>query len=1300
MNNLIGPQGLKICLKFAAGQFESSRENGMGMLKIFFWSLCIGVSLGAHGQVSSITPSSMGQANPTQLAPGIDAGMLGQDFDPAHATSYATTSFCLPVATPLVMNFPGAAGNALNPAVPPCWSLHKTDGQGYVEASSSSKSLPNRWRFQNGPNLDSIFLVSPSIIGLDSNSKQVRFWITTGSIWSGNNITIGTVPNQSSAPTTFNAIQTVSVSAGSTWKEVVVPIHSSFGYNVADQHIAFLCSNPTSVTPVLLDDISIENIPTCNLPFNIQIDTVTTDSVLISWQSIYGQSFIIEIGPGGFTPGTGTFFNTNSNQHIITGLSANNGYQFYISDSCNPAQKVGPFNFFTPCRQIAAGTYTIGGPIGSVDFASMEEATSALQCGITGPVVFNLNAGSYPGYYRLIQIPGASDTNTVTFNGAGSGLTIFTGNSSLKPTFEFHGTKYVTFQNMTIQGGNGESAIWINSNASFLQFENLDVFGDTSSTGVGVTLISTGYTQNNSLAYGSGVNNLTFKNLLMKGGSYSITLIGKSTTSFSKNFFLENITITKAYHGGIICRAIKGITVNRSKATDFRGATGNGINALYLKDWIFTNNFFESGNSGIRIEEGNFSTQPSDYSIISNNISKSNTIGTYLINTKYVNINHNTLYGANSSLYLVGCSFFKVKNNILSTTSGENLGAHNVVFSATSHIDYNLFDKGTGKIANVNSTSYYSLPALVAAIPSINQHSVAGPAGFVSPTDFHIQLNSLAFNSGDTSVHVPFDFDGHPRPDTGSFLVDMGADEYLPRSWDLEFQGLALSSEKCGDSATAIGVIVKNLGLNTISSPTLSTQLTGGLNQTLQASPNLNIPFLGIDTVFIGTVNTSLGASNVLLNGSIQLTSDEDTTNNSGFAGPFRFVPQVPALAFNDTLCSGQDSATIAALPINGVEYGWFANATDLAPVATGNSFSFPTSGQNTWYVNYLYVMDSLSTVPYSTSLGCSAGIMFDIAAQNDISIFGMDINSRKTAGTQGTATVHIIPNGQSAASGNDPMAWMIHEVVTFTSNGNGLPSSFAFQNPIQIPAGATYAFYVQYDAGYSDGNLEPTVFKNQDFTLTSVSGHCNPFSPITPRVFNGTIRYGTKACSEPKQAVTVFVDKDTAQADILWNIISLGTVAFSDGGSSFGTSYTWDFGDGSPLISTSTPSTSHTYFVTGLYTITVIANTSCSADTTVFQIPINSVGIHEGAGIRDLSLYPNPTAGGMTVAFSSLTDGMVEYTLYTMTGQAIVRSSHYTARGEAGQLDLDLSHLPGGVYVLSMETPLGVTRRNVVVGR
>jgi hypothetical protein len=309
-----------------------------------------------------------------------------------------------------------------------------------------------------------------------------------------------------------------------------------------------------------------------------------------------------------------------------------------------------------------------------------------------------------------------------------------------------------------------------------------------------------------------------------------------------------------------------------------------------------------------------------------------------------------------------------------------------------------------------------------------------------------------------------------------------------------------------------------------------------------------------------------------------------------------------------------------------------------------------------------------------------------------------MEVNSRKAAGTQATATIHIIPNGQSAVSGNNSAAWIIHEVVTFTSNGIGFPSSFVFQNPIHIPAGATYAIYVQYDAGYSDGNVEPTLFKNQDFTLTTASGHCNPFTPIAPRVFNGTIHYGTKACSEPKQPVTVFVDKDSALADVQWNNISLGTVSFSDGGNSYGTSYIWDFGDGSPLISTLAPSTNHTYFAVGLYTVTVIAQTACSSDTIVFQVPINSVGLQDGIGIQALAIFPNPTAGDLTIAFNSLTDGMIECTLYAMTGQALLHSSLTVVGYEDVQWNLELGHLPTGVYIVSLETPLGTIRRNVVV--
>ncbi|MDQ3190596.1 MAG: GEVED domain-containing protein, partial [Bacteroidota bacterium] len=64
---------------------------------------------------------------------------------------------------------------------------------------------------------------------------------------------------------------------------------------------------------------------------------------------------------------------------------------------------------------LAAGTYTIGATGNYPDFAS---ALNAMNCGIAGPVIFNVASGIYNEQIEIGEIIGTSATNTVTFKGA------------------------------------------------------------------------------------------------------------------------------------------------------------------------------------------------------------------------------------------------------------------------------------------------------------------------------------------------------------------------------------------------------------------------------------------------------------------------------------------------------------------------------------------------------------------------------------------------------------------------------------------------------------------------------------------------------------------------------------------------------------------------------------------------------------------------------------------------------------------------------------------------------------------
>jgi len=84
-----------------------------------------------------------------------------------------------------------------------------------------------------------------------------------------------------------------------------------------------------------LDNIRIDDTPTCNQPTNLVDSIIDPYSAYLSWTSGGASNWIVEYGPTGFTPGSGTIISASSNSLTISGLSPDTDYDWFVSDSCS-----------------------------------------------------------------------------------------------------------------------------------------------------------------------------------------------------------------------------------------------------------------------------------------------------------------------------------------------------------------------------------------------------------------------------------------------------------------------------------------------------------------------------------------------------------------------------------------------------------------------------------------------------------------------------------------------------------------------------------------------------------------------------------------------------------------------------------------------------------------------------------------------------------------------------------------------------------------------------------------------------
>ena len=110
-----------------------------------------------------------------------------------------------------------------------------------------------------------------------------------------------------------------------------------FDSATADTGYVVFRQDPTasSVWYWWLDDLLIDDMGTCPKPTDLTASGATQNSVDLSWNDRGNQTqWIIEYGPMGFTPGTGTSVLASSNPYTLSGLAASYQGDFYVRALC------------------------------------------------------------------------------------------------------------------------------------------------------------------------------------------------------------------------------------------------------------------------------------------------------------------------------------------------------------------------------------------------------------------------------------------------------------------------------------------------------------------------------------------------------------------------------------------------------------------------------------------------------------------------------------------------------------------------------------------------------------------------------------------------------------------------------------------------------------------------------------------------------------------------------------------------------------------------------------------------------
>ncbi|MGB1041058.1 MAG: right-handed parallel beta-helix repeat-containing protein, partial [Flavobacteriales bacterium] len=458
------------------------------------------------------------------------------------------------------------------------------------------------------------------------------------------------------------------------------------------------------------------------------------------------------------------------------------------------------FTSFAVCSGPLSGNYTIDitSPTAGTNYQSFYNAISDLNsCGVSGPVVFNVKAGTYSGQYSIGNITGTTSTNTITFNGGTNGAIItHNATSSFAPyVFRLSGTKHIIFDSLTVQGTgvNYARLFYFTGISEHITIKNCILNCPNVNNGNAFNQVPI---SNDNNASNRGKNILIENNEILNAG-IGILFVGRYSNREDSNTITGN-TIHKFYRSGLEVYDQDNIVVtdNVIIAAQDPNYTSTGIITRGNHNKILRNSIQTNGIvTNVGISANGLTGTVSNPSEISNNMIVTSNIpttaqqqGIGLSSASNTNVDNNTIHiRALGNEYSAGMrvdglasgSNLNIRNNVLVNT-GKGL-AISLPDANDIGLFYNnlYYSNGTDKF-KVLTTNYSSFSGYQAAYPR-DTNSVYGYPQFVNDSNLHL-IGNLANDMGTNLVSITTDIDGQSRPASGSTNIDIGADEFTPVS--------------------------------------------------------------------------------------------------------------------------------------------------------------------------------------------------------------------------------------------------------------------------------------------------------------------------------------------------------------------------------------------------------------------------------------------------------------------------------------------------------------------------------------
>jgi parallel beta-helix repeat protein len=538
---------------------------------------------------------------------------------------------------------------------------------------------------------------------------------------------------------------------------------------------------------------------------------------------------------------------------------------------------------------LVSGTFTINKtlPTAGTNFASFNDAYNYIKCGINGPVIFNVvtGTGPYNEQLNMIAVPGASATNTVTFNGNANTLAYLSTNSNEREVIKLNGADHIIFNDLVINAQGSAASeygfgVQLLNDANYNTINNCTIIINTTSTSAnfaGIVISSSASSATNSGAARCDTNVISNNTII--GGYYGITMVGNTTDASNAGNKIINNKITDYYNYGIYVLGAFNTVIEKNTFSRPTRITVSDFYGIYLtglstKININANRFSDpfggaptSTNTFYGIYFTSVDALPSLENIVSNNLmynlsGSGSVYGIYNSSSDNVWYYHNTISldgAATPSATYTTRGFYQVNdggginfiNNLITVTRAGLNSKYGLYFStSSSQIISNYNDIFISPVVT-NAFTGFSLANTAtladwrtATAQDVN--SITANPIYKDITTGNYAPTSAAVNDRGTAVGIPADILSAARSAT---TPDMGAYEFTPEICVTPPTAGAAAvnlSPVCSGIAVSLNLSGNSMGLTQTYQWQYSTTATGTYT-------NLGVPITFPDTVIMST---------------------------------------------------------------------------------------------------------------------------------------------------------------------------------------------------------------------------------------------------------------------------------------------------------------------------------------------------------------------------------------------------------------------------------------------------------------